>query len=261
MSAKLYGSEVDPPTQKYIDSWIKYLFRERQVQILDTTVGELRAQLGQPSYQLKVFFEIPVDASNIDRSPMDNINKLLNEWKKLKAQNLELVGFCWGFSESLWPGYPTLPGVIQKIADLLHSKGLKLLFIPWRAAPGYERLHSLGVDYVTMQPNFAKSETNDMTWFSQVDSIVKAGLADGVELELVGPGSGPGDLTCCGRDWYVNHVTYLEQAMSYNWQSNLLTTYYYGNAVSPLASGGGPNYRLAYEMIYQYIEATTAPAA
>jgi len=242
------------PTQKFIDAWIKYLFDSRQIALLDTTVGDAKTALGRPDYQLKILLTVPVVFNDMSATSIQrNIDTLLRRWRAAAPANLKLVGFYWGFTESLW-----LKGVdkaISSTASYLHSKGFKLLMIPYLNAVGAEKLHSLGVDYVTMQPNYAWDEKSDLNAFKTTNSYISAGLSDGVEFEL--PTEVDSLLKCCGRDWRVNLNTYFDQANTYNWKTRL-ATYYYGGAVYLMGTRTSSDYRTAYETIYHYIQASMA---
>ena len=243
------------PTQKYIDSWITYLFDGKQVANLDSTVAEVKAALAQPDYKMKVFLSVPVPYTAVLRvgtsknsAIMKNVERLLSAWNALNPSNLELVGFYWGYTESLL--LDEVAKAVPSVADYVHSKGLRLLMIPYYNAVGIDRLHQIGVDYVTIQPNFAWNTPDDLTRFKTVNDKIVSGYADGAEFEL--PGEGDGSLKCCSGNWTANLVTYFDQAYSYGWTTRL-TTYYYGSAISLMGRQPSPGYRTAYETIYQYI--------
>ncbi len=51
--------------------------------------------------------------------------------------------------------------VVRAVADAIHDKGLRFLWIPWFCAPGWERWKEMGFDAAIMQPNYAfKSNTH-----------------------------------------------------------------------------------------------------
>jgi len=248
--------------QAYIDSWTDYLFDGNQIANLDATVAEVKVALGQPDYRMNVFLSAPVafnatDSSvpleNVESSMLSNLDTLLARWNTLNPPNLKLVGFYWGYSEDLL-GYSNNRGYYRAVDQLVkdaavyvHSKSLVLLMIPYVAAVGYERLHTLGVDYVTMQPNYAFDQRSDLSAFPFVNEEILAGYVDGAEFEV------PIDwVDCCGGDWRTNFNTYIEQAAVYNWRDRI-ATYYHGSAISAMSRSSNSDYRTAYDKLYEYI--------
>lgn len=243
----LWLYETKKPTQAYIDSWIKYLFNGKQIANLDSTVADAKVALGQPDYRMNIFLTIPVASNAIEATAISqNVNSLIDRWNKLNPSNLRLIGFYWGFTESLgW--VKGLEGIVSIIAQELHSKGFKLLMIPYLTAIGVEKLHSLGVDYVTLQPNYAFK--NDPNVFQFVNDKLAAGYLDGVEFELPTDSS----VKSCGGDWRINLQTYFQQGYALNWDKNTINTYYYGSSISSMSRNAGADYRTAYEAIYSFI--------
>jgi hypothetical protein len=243
----LWLYETKKPTQSYIDSWIKYLFNGKQIANLDSTVAVAKAALGQPSYKMNVFLTIPVASNAIKADAiLRNVNSLIDKWNKLNPSNLRLVGFYWGFTESLgW--IKGLESIVPTIAQELHSKGFKLLMIPYLTAVGVDKLHSLGFDYVTLQPNYAWKD--DAAVFQLANDKLIAGYVDGVEFELPTDSS----VKSCGGDWRMNLETYFQQGYDLNWSKNIINTYYYGSSVSSMQRNGGADYLAGYEAIYNFI--------
>jgi hypothetical protein len=240
------------PSQAYDDAWIKYLFDGGQISNLDITVGAVKSALNQPSYQMKVFIWIPVNSQNVTAASItSNLDKILTRWGQLKPANLRLVGFYWGFTEDfygvdgVWYPEDVLPGVISYV----HSKGLKMLMIPYLEAFGFEGLLALGMDYVTMQPNYAWDKNQTLSDFTQVNNAMKAGYTNGAEFEL------SRDVRN-GETWQVNLNTYFSQAYYYGWQHNSINTYYHGSDISYYGRSTSADCRNAYEMIYKFILST-----
>lgn len=243
------------PTQQYIDSWTSYLFDGMQVAKLDASVGVAKAALNQPSYQMMVFLSIPVAVENVTvPSILNNINSLINRWNNLGPNNLKLVGFYWGFTEDVY-SVPNLQNIIPQVASYVHSLGLKMLMIPYQWPGEYAQLHSLGFDYVTLQPNYAFDSSDDLTLFTKTNDAITAGYVNGVELEL------SIWVTCCGGNWLTNLQTYLQQANQYQWYAKQPTVYYHGSDISVMGRSSNSTYRAAYDMIYQYVMSTRTAAS
>jgi hypothetical protein len=245
------------PDQKYIDSWVQYIFDGNQIANLDATVGEIKSELKQPDYRMNVFLTVPVpfDADHdkaINASAIHkNIDTLMARWQTLDPVNLRLVGFHWGFTESLLLN--AVQEVVPDVANYLHSKGMKLMIAPYRKAYGIQNMHAVGFDYVTVQPDYAWDASNDLSSFSDVNNMITSGYVDGPQFEL--PLQGDGSLKCCGLDWQLNLKTYFDQASAYNWRTTI-ATYYYGSGVSLMNRTNDASYRTAYETIYAYVVST-----
>jgi hypothetical protein len=262
-SSMLYYTHY--PTQSYIDSWIKYLFDGGQIANLDGTVAEVKIALGQPDYRMNVFLTVPVVLNATETSGIfANVDTMLSRWNTLNPRHLNLVGFYWGYTES--PGKNQLivtpvENLISSVAIYLHSKNLKLLMIPYLDAIGYDRLHSLGVDYVTTQPNYAWDTPDNPGVFATVNDRIVAGYSDGAEFELP---RDDGEVKSCGGDWRCNLEVYLKQGYTYLWNRNAINTYYHGSDISFMGRSANADDRTAYERIYEYIRSThsrIAPSA
>jgi len=239
------------PAQSYIDSWIDYLFDGHQVANLDTTVQQVKSSLNQPNYQMNVFLTIPVASDKIAGSEIvKNVDRMLTCWEKLKPRNLNLIGFYWGFTEDIL-SVPGLVGIIPPLSDYIHMKGLKMLIIPFLSTwYDHMKLHSLGFDYVVIQPNYAWREGNDLTRFERINDLIVGGHADGFEFEVPLE-----SVKSNGGDWQLNMRNYIDQARFYNW-TTCMAAYYHGSDISLMARRPGADYHEAYEMLYQYIMST-----
>ena len=255
------------PTQKVVSSYMSYLFNGSQVANLNNEVGLIKQQLGaDANYKLSVFLSVPVvypngtasvhnfgryvDAANVN----GNIDILLGAWAKLAPTNLRLIGFYWGFTESVGDQIDTL--IQNGVAPYLHSKGLKLLMIPCcLTSTSWSPIHSLGVDLVIGQPNFMEDRTSNETRFTLVNAQLHAGNIDGVEFEIP-PSANP--VNCCGGNATLNAQTYYQYAFQYQWYRNRMNTYYYGPALSMMATGtdSGLGLRSIYDLTYQFIQAS-----
>jgi hypothetical protein len=241
------------PSQSYVDTWIKYLYDGHQVANLDATVRTVKTALKQPDYQLRVFLTIPVANESVKTSSITkNIDKILAYWNRLNPRNLKLVGLYWGFTEDVL-SVPGLTGIIPDLAKYVHGKGLKLLIIPFfNAWFDPKKLHDLGFDYVTLQPNYAWRSDNPINRFAVVNSLITGGYIDGAEFELVAYDP----VYCCNGDWRVNLQTYIGQADQYAWYRDRIATYYFGSDISQMGRDPRSDYRSGYDAIYQYIQAT-----
>jgi len=254
------------PTHAYIDAWISFLFDGNQISNLDSTVAECKASLNEPDYQVNVLLAVPAELKSdnyhlnetytVDENDiLNNLNTLLNRWNALNPRNLRLTGFYWGFTENPTEvvGYGT---TIPKIADFIHSKGLKLMLIPFLKTYSFDFIHGLGFDLSTMQPNYAWFANPSLDMFAKVNSAISSHYADGAEFEIPVPPLE--STTCCGGNWSINQQTYLDQAYSFGWNRNTVNSYYHGSTISFMGRASDPRIRQGYDKIYQFIKSTKA---
>ncbi len=242
------------PTQQYIGNWTSYLFDGMQIANLDATVGGAKVSLNQPNYQMTVFLSIPVSVDNFTvPSILNNVNSLMSRWNSLAPRNLKLVGFYWGFTEDIY-SVSGVQNIIPQVASYVHSLGLKMLMIPYQWPGEYNQLHSLGFDYVTLQPNYAFHSPDDLSLFTATNNAITAGYVNGAELEL------SFWVKCCTGNWLTNLQTYFQQANQYQWYAKQPTVYYHGSDISTMARSSNSTYRAAYNAIYQYIVSTRTAA-
>lgn len=245
------------PTQQNITDWVNYLFSGSQVANLDATVAEAKAALAQPNYQMNVFLMLPVAYDSVAAPAIEsNANLVLTQWNALSPQNLRLAGFYWGFTENIGSA-PGLLNIVPSVSSYLHTLGLKLLMIPYRSVSNHvEQLHTYGFDYVTNQVDFHLDPTSNLTDFKIINDRINAGYVDGNSFEIPFNGN---PINCCGGDWRVNLQTYFQQANMYNWNRNLIATYYHGVPISQMGRSLSPDYRTAYDTIYQHIVSSRTP--
>ena len=126
--------------------------------------------------------------------------------------------------------------------------------IPYQWPGEYNQLHTLGFDYVTLQPNYAFHPNNDLGLFAKTNDAITAGYVDGTEMEL------SFWVTCCSGNWLTNLQTYFQQANQYGWYSKQPTVYYHGSDISTMGGSSNSDYRAAYDTIHQYIVSTRQAA-
>ena len=195
---------------------------------------------------LKVIIVIPLPDPNLNLSQRvakvkNYIDESTSRFYSFNFTNLRLVGFYW-MSE-------TAPErdcqLIREACNYVHEKGLKMYWIPYFNAQGYENWKELGFDYVMLQPNFAFYDLTTQR-FKEVDERIKRYNLT-VEMELPMYTNNPNL-----RDWKQSFVIYLNASLFYDWGKLTPKSYYYGNAFYQIYSSERPYYNL----LYKYVKGT-----
>jgi hypothetical protein len=226
--------KTNNPDQSTCDRFIYDLFERGGLNTLDQTVGTLKYQRSDPDYKFNIIIQIPywTDSTNAK----GNVLKILDKWNNSKYQNLTLAGFYWGFVESPLPSNDT-----REIANFIHGLGLglKVLTIPYYDEWNEASYHSLGVDYVMGQPNFAW--TGNTSAFSVVEKAIQEGNLDGAEFELAD------NYLNLSREENANY--YINNGIRYGWKENRINSYYYAPGI--LDNITTMSDRRIYDRIYQ----------
>jgi hypothetical protein len=232
------------PRSTDITDYTRWLFDEGQLATLASTVAGLRTELGDPSYRLLVYLTAPY-FSGADANA--NTQVLIDGFAAAGLEELELVGFYWGYAEGLEGTDPAVDiGHINNTADYLHGLGYELIWIPMNH-PDYvdgwlSSCRTLGCrfDRVTLQVGYAFVPSEPERFADADDRIHTFGL-EGIEIEF-GYGS---DLD--------NARMYLSQADRLDWTENPLTTYYYGTVIAGFPASS--TLREIYDGLYRFIAA------
>jgi hypothetical protein len=146
-------------------------------------------------------------AAHRQRAAEGFIDEAIRRWQATPRQHLRLWGFYW-MNEGIGAADHE---IVRQTCAYVHGKGLKMLWIPWFRAPGFEAWRELGFDLAIMQPNFAFQRANPGLALGDENQLsVNARLARvhgmGVEMEL-----NERTLTSAASRWnltaYLNHGT------------------------------------------------------
>lgn len=148
-----------------------------------------------PSTQQGDFGDVNGDGQSEDLSrPQDRtaavgwfVDEVLHRWQGSQFAHLKLWGFYWmneGISQAD-------EEIVRQTAEFVHRRGCKMHWIPWHAAPGYDKWRELGLDFVVMQPNFAFVEPTGGLRLPNEDRLTDnanraRAIGLGVEMELNG---------------------------------------------------------------------------
>lgn len=113
------------------------------------------------------------------------IDEQIRRYKEKARPHTELCGFYW-FEEGINYNDPLDPEAIRFTAEYLHSLGLKLFWIPYYQAWGYQNWKELGFDVASMQPNYAFRKDEPITRLYDNAKLCKQfGMAYEIELNGV----------------------------------------------------------------------------
>jgi hypothetical protein len=92
------------PSQTDLVNYKKNLFAsDVGLGALERAVRDVRAELGDPSHTVKVYFEAPyLPALAGGASAVPGVDALRGAWAQHRHPGLELAGFYWGYEESGW---------------------------------------------------------------------------------------------------------------------------------------------------------------
>jgi hypothetical protein len=235
---------VDYPRPQDFEDYRAALFDEGQLESLATAVSNLRAELGDADYRLKLYLTAGC-VSGTDA--VANTQALLDQYAALDPPELELVGFYWGYEEDT--GEAAAPARIGETADFLHGLGYELVWIPYFSAAGIGSWASYGFDRAALQPNFAFRDAG-LEQFLDADRRIEAYGFSGVELEF-GPIRNPQVVS--DDPELTSALHYLDAADEYNWAATSWNVYYHGTVVSGYS--GDPVKREIYDRLYRLISA------
>ena len=195
------GGMVQTDWEEHLERWF---LPGRDLQALDAALTTGARSLGAPPTKRKVILSIPHpggkvkdfgdvdgDGHSEDLSTAEGVAAVMR-WYVAEARSrfaaagfthLELWGFYWMHETVSVSDEP----LVQAAADAVHASKLKLLWIPWFRAVGWDRWQACGIDVAIMQPNYAffsnhRGAVRRNRLAVNADLARQAGM--GVEIEL-----------------------------------------------------------------------------
>lgn len=179
--------------------WEWYLDRlfepGKSLHALDSIIGVKKRQLGDPGFRhkviLTVFVAMPgqtdwgrLNGRNLSFNHMKDrvaanrwfIDQLTGRFAAQGFKNIDLTGLYWIDEDMI-----STADAPKTIADYVHSKGLKFVWIPYFTARGHERWRQLGFDMVYHQPNHFFNRSIPDT---RLDRAVQIADSTGMAMEF-----------------------------------------------------------------------------
>lgn len=175
---------------KSFEGWQFYVddiyTKDRNMDALNQAVGIVGDELKLNDYKCTVFTSILYAFPKLENGSLNNfgdidgdgvidsfsnienrkkaikwiIDEEYNRFLEGNYNNLEFGGFYW-FEEFLQLGDPDEKELTLYASEYVHSLGLKLFWIPWYCASGYDKWQEYGFDVACMQPNYMFGNKNN----------------------------------------------------------------------------------------------------
>jgi len=193
-----HGSKTTKPARKTEWEWLmqRQFEKGKGFSALDECIGEQIKDIGKPRFRHKLVVVMPVpefnqkDWGDLDH-PLDfskdedrinackwYINLFLDTYKNQGYKNFDLEGFYWVSEKD-----SSFRDMLVPVGDFIRSKGLRLFWIPYWTAYGFDNWKTDKFDFAYIQPNyFFKNEVN----YERLDAVCAyaRGTHMGLELEF-----------------------------------------------------------------------------
>lgn len=259
-----YGQTRRPDWEYQLDRWFA---PGRDLAALDAAISSAARSLGAPPPRriilsipypnpaVHAFGDVDGDGREEDLATAEGRRAVLR-WYVTEARrrfasahyrHLELWGFYW-MREDMDAGDEAR---ITDAAAIVHVQGVRLLWIPWFRAPGWDRWKEAGFDVALMQPNYAfwSSTHNGRVRRNRLavcaELARRAGL--GVEMEA-------GDVTSHDADRRAFYHYLADGAPGRLGYQRGAQAYYLGvDLVERMAAARDPKNRALYDALADYV--------
>lgn len=234
-----HGGENTSPARRH--EWEELMERQfeagRGFSALDQCIGDQIKEMGTPPFRHKLVVVTPVplkdqkDWGKLDRqmdfsNDMDRvaaykwyIDRFLERYKKANYRNFDLEGFYWVAEKD-----DTYRDILVAVGDYVRSKGLKLCWIPYWTAVGFDNWKTDKFDFAYIQPNyFFKNEVN----YERLDAVCAFARGTGMGLEMEFDERALAGANDSKRDRLISYIEAFEQNGVFKEAS---VAYYQGNA-------------------------------
>lgn len=234
-----HGNEKTTPARR--QEWeelMNYQFqKDKGFSALDQCIDEQIKEIGNPPFKHKLVVVIPVpikdqeDWGNLDR-PMDlsksedrievckwYIDRFLERFKQEGYQHLDLEGLYWVSEKD-----DTFRDIIVPVGDYIRSKNLKLFWIPYWTAVGFDNWKTDKFDFAYIQPNyFFKNSVN----YERLDAVCAFAKGTNMGLEMEFDDRALADTKDSKRERLISYIEAFENNGVFKEAS---VAYYQGNA-------------------------------
>ncbi len=144
-----------PKSYEHLSGWLDAIFGERGLlPVLQQAMASAEARLGPPPAPRQVILSIPrPQGTSAARLSLVKwlVDEAIRRWQEASPKNLQLWGMYWYWED--------VAGADRSLARdacaVVHQRGLKMLWIPYYRAAGWEQWREIGFDLAIMQPNYA----------------------------------------------------------------------------------------------------------
>lgn len=257
-----------------LEGWNFYLndiyTANRNMDALNQAVAQVKAELSLPDYHCTVFTsvlypwktlsdnttvntfgDLDGDGRNDSFASPENRKKAVkwmmdqefNRFMEKNYENLEFGGFYW-FEEAISVGSAEEKELILYASEYAHSLGVKIFWIPYYCASGYDRWQEYGFDLACMQPNYMFGNSGDVSVL-QITAEKTSDLGMCVELEMN---------SVQNSDEVRRYMQYLAAGAEYGYM-HAVKMYYQGGVPGVIYDAycsTDPNKRAVYDLTYRF---------
>ena len=199
----------------------RQLEKNRGISALDQCIEEQIKTMGKPSFRHKLVVVMPVpvkgqkDWGSLNRA-MDfsndedrieackwYIDQFLARYQKEGYKNIDLEGFYWVSEKD-----DVYKDILVQVGDYIRSKNLRLFWIPYWTAIGFDNWKTDKFDFAYIQPNyFFKNEVN----YERLDAVCAYAKGTGMGLEMEFDSRALADAKECKRDRLISYIEAFEK--------------------------------------------------
>lgn len=247
-----------------LDAWFA---PGRDIAALQEAVTAVRKVLGPPPRPLQVVLSThyphseQVDFGDADgdgrsedftdpaaraRAVACYVDEAVRRFEDAAHPDLELWGFYW-MNEDIGPFDAE---AVRLVADVIHERGMRFLWIPYFRAQGYDRWRELGFDVAILQPNYAFLEQHQGR--IRNDRLIEAAaIAEehgaGVEIEAGSVVTDPR-----AREMFLDYLAFGSDALC--GYARAAKAYYQGHELfRGLQQSPDPSARAAYGAVADFV--------
>jgi len=188
---------------------------------LDQCIGEQIQALGKPSFRHKLVVVMPVpEKDQKDWGQLDwlmdfsrdkdriaackwYIDRFLDRYHKEGYNNIDLQGFYWVSEKD-----GAYRDILNQVGDYIRSKNLRLFWIPYWTAVGFDNWKTDKFDFAYIQPNyFFKNEVN----YERLDAVCAYARGTGMGLEMEFDNRALADAKECKRARLISYLEAFEK--------------------------------------------------